>query len=232
MDILLESEQLLETPPVRVLSDRMEPGTLIDISPVLSERTAVFPGDTAFNRRVALDFAQGDHLALSSIQTTLHAGAHADAPSHYHPEGLPISERDLRPYIGPCQVIEVRLPLGARIQLEDIRSEITAPRVLFKTGSFPDPELWNGDFNSLSPGLIEHLADLGVSLVGIDTPSIDPAEDRDLPSHAAVYRNNLSVLEGLVLEHVKPGRYTLVAPPLKIEGADASPVRAVLISEN
>lgn len=205
-----------------------EPERIYDISPLLSDRTAVFPGDTPFGRRVALDFTLGDHLALSSIQTSVHIGAHADAPSHYHPEGLPIAERDLRPYLGPCQVVQVNVPAGARIGLQDMRTKVTASRVLFKTGSFPDPDRWNGDFNSLSPELVEALARQGVILVGIDTPSIDPADDRELATHAAVYRNNLSVLEGLVLDDVPEGRYGLIALPLRIEGADASPVRAIL----
>lgn len=110
--------------------------------------------------------------------------------------------------------------------------EITAPRVLFKTGSYPDPTHFNTDFCSLSPELIEELALNGVCLVGIDTPSIDPAESKDLPSHAMVAAHDLAILEGVVLDHVADGVYTLVALPLRIEGADASPVRAVLLDED
>ena len=68
-------------------------------------------------------------------------------------------------------------------------------------------------------------------LVGIDTPSIDPQESEDLPAHRAAADHDIAILEGLVLEHVAPGRYTLAAFPLRLEGADASPVRAVLIAE-
>jgi arylformamidase len=100
---------------------------------------------------------------------------------------------------------------------------------LFKTGSFPNPDLWNGDFNSLSPSLIDWLAARGVKLVGIDTPSVDPADDQELASHQAIFRNDLAILEGIWLEGVAAGQYTLVAPPLKLEGADASPVRALLL---
>jgi arylformamidase len=120
---------------------------------------------------------------------------------------------------------------GARLLPEHLGVPVVAPRVLFKTGSFPNPDVWSGDFNSLSPELIEQLARSGVRLVGIDTPSIDPADDTELRSHAAVYRHDLCVLEGLVLDEVAPGRYTLVALPLKLAGADAAPVRAVLLPE-
>ncbi len=204
---------------------------IIDISPLLSPRLAVFPGDQAFERKVLLDFAQGHHLGLSSIQTTLHAGAHTDAPSHYHADGASIDRRDLSRYLGPAQVVSVKLARGERILPRHLEArKILASRVLFKTGSFPDADQWNGDFNSLSPELVDGLADQGVVLVGIDTPSVDPAESKALESHQRIYRRDLSILEGIVLGHVPDGIYTLIALPLRIEGADASPVRAVLLS--
>ena len=201
-----------------------------EISPEISEKLAVFPGDRAYRRSVSLDFRKGDHLGLSSVETTVHIGAHADAPSHYHPKGRAIAERKLDYYLGPCQVIEVDLPRGRRIMPQDLsRTKIAAERVLFKTGSFPDPSRWNGDFNSLSPELIEALHRQGVILAGIDTPSIDPAESKRLESHQAIFERDMAVLEGLVLSEVPAGRYTLVALPLRLKDADAAPVRAILL---
>lgn len=209
----------------------MKTPTVYDISPLISHRIAVFPGDQSFERKIAMDFAQGDHLALSSILTTVHLGAHTDAPNHYHGQGKAIHERELDYYLGRCQVLSVSLPRGERIGLEHLRGvEIQAPRILFRTGSFPDPDQWNGDFNSFSPELIDELARKKVMLVGIDTPSVDPADSKGLEAHQAIYRNNMAILEGVVLEQVPEGIYTLVALPLKIEGGDASPVRAVLVS--
>ncbi len=144
---------------------------LIDISPAISPRLAVWPGDVGFRREVALDMARGDNLTLSSITATVHLGAHADAPSHYARDGEDIAARDLDRYFGDCQVLRVSLPRGARITPEHIRAPITAPRVLLHTGSFPDPESWNTDFNSLSAALVRWLHERGVGLVGIDTPS-------------------------------------------------------------
>ncbi len=200
-----------------------------DISPAISEKIAVFPGDTPFSRNVALAFPK-DHLTLSSVNTTLHLGAHADAEVHYLPGGKGIEARDLSVYLGDCQVIRVHLDPGARIlpaHLNGITVEST--RVLFRTDSFSDPNRWTDFFNALSPELIDFLAARKVKLVGIDTPSIDPADSKALESHNAVARHKLAVLEGLVLTNVNPGRYTLIALPLPIEGADASPVRAVLL---
>ena len=131
---------------------------------------------------------------------------------------------------GDCQVVAVAKRSG-RIRPGDLDVPVEAPRVLFRTGSFPDPERWTPDFASLSAELIESLHAQGVRLVGIDTPSIDPQESEDLPAHRAAADHDIAILEGLVLEHVTPSRYTLAAFPLRLEGADASPVRAVLIAE-
>ena len=201
----------------------------IDISPEVSERSAVFPGDVPYTRKVSLGFHKGDHLGLSHIETTVHVGAHADAPSHYHPQGQSIAERSLDYYLGPCQVVSAKAAPGARLTPNDLRGEIKAPRVLFKTGSWPDPDRWNDDFNSLSPQLIAALADRGVTLVGIDTPSIDPHDSKKLESHQAVFARDMAVLEGLTLAAAPDGLYELVALPLKLRGADAAPVRAVLL---
>jgi arylformamidase len=202
---------------------------IIDISPPITERLAVWPGDVPFSRPISSAIANGSNIDLSSIHTTVHLGAHTDAPSHYTAGGPGIGERSLEPYYGPCQVIQVNVARGERIRPSHIRDTIFAPRVLFKTGTFPDPEHWNEDFASLSPELIDAIAGSGGLLVGIDTPSIDPFDSKALEAHQAVARHDLAILEGIVLAGVPAGSYGLVALPLRIPGADASPVRAVLI---
>lgn len=201
---------------------------LIDISPVLSERTAVWPGDVALSRTVALSLAGGDNLELSSIQATVHLGAHADAPSHYAAGGASIEQRPLELYYGPCEVIEVAIGRGQRVGPQHLPHPPGAERLLIRTDTFPDPEVFNEDFAALSPELIVHLAGHGVRLVGIDTPSVDLCHDRELITHNTIATHDLAILEGLVLTGVAPGRYTLIALPLRLQGADASPVRAVL----
>jgi len=206
------------------------PSILFDISPEISSELAVFPGDTAFSQNVLMDCKKGDHIGLSAFTTTPHLGAHVDAPNHYHADGVGISQRSLQYYYGPCQVIEVSLPRGERITPAHIQDhKIIASRVLFKTNSFPNPNVWNKDFNSLSAELVDELATHGVILVGIDTPSIDLSEDQILQSHHKVHQHNMAILEGIVLTEVPEGTYTLCALPLKMKGLDASPVRAVLL---
>ncbi len=203
---------------------------ILDISPLVSSRIGVWPGDVPYRREVGLAIASGANIDLSAIHTTLHLGAHVDAPSHYAAAGESIEKRPLDLYMGPCEVVEVSLPRNARIRPSDLTSWPEAPRVLFKTSSFPDPNVFSTDFVSLSPGLVEALADRGVVLVGLDTPSVDAFADKKLESHQALFRRGLANLEGLDLSAVSPGPYTLIALPLRLEGADASPVRAVLVT--
>jgi len=120
---------------------------------------------------------------------------------------------------------------GRRILPADLPGPVQAPRLLLRTGSYPDPTRFNPGFASLSPALVHVLADQGVVLVGIDTPSVDPFDSKALESHQAILHRDLAILEGLVLDAVAPGLYTLIALPLRIPGADASPVRAVLVDE-
>lgn len=202
---------------------------LIDISPLVSSRLAVWPGDVPFRREVTRTLEGVEVAEESSITATLHLGAHADAPSHVVAGAASIDRIPPETYVGECQVVEARVPPGGRVRPEDLFSPVSAPRVLVRTGTYPDPELFTPDFAGLSVELAEHLARRGVALVGIDTPSVDPFDDAALTAHRALARCGLVWLEGLRLEAAEPGLYTLVALPLRIEGGDASPVRAVLL---
>jgi arylformamidase len=202
-----------------------------DISPPVHPGIAVFPGDTEYQREVSMHVDHGEHLTLSAVTSTLHLGAHADAPVHFARGGRSIDAQPLEPYLGPCQVIDVRGRGGQRIAPEDLDAPIEAPRVLLRTDSFPDPDTWCDDFRALAPELVDFLADAGCVLVGIDTPSVDVADSKDLPTHARLHARDVANLEGLWLADVPAGSYTLVALPLRLRDADASPVRAVLLPD-
>jgi len=204
-----------------------------DISPSLDERIAVWPGDTAFSRELVAEIgAPGSewNLAVSAIRTTVHVGAHADAPNHFNRDGVGIDAVPLIPYRGLCQVIDLAKARGSLIVPEDLRClSLRAPRLLFKTGSFPDPQQFNTDFVAFSPELIPWLKAKGMILIGIDTPSVDPFSSKSLPAHHATRSGSgVSILEGLDLSEISAGLYELVALPLRLQGADASPVRATL----
>ena len=202
--------------------------SLIDISPIISPRIGVWPGDTSFSQQYLCTIEGGSNIDLSTINTTVHLGAHADAPSHYVRGGVGIDQRDLSLYYGEAQVVTVEVPQGERILPKHIQTEIISPRVLFRSNSYPNPDVFTEDFCSLSPELVHFLADKKVLLIGIDTPSVDPFSSKNLESHQAIAARDLAILEGLVLSAVEDGVYRLIAFPLRIEGADASPVRAVL----
>jgi len=202
---------------------------ILDISPLIDPAINVWPGDTPYVHTVNLDMAAGSNITLSDIRTTVHVGAHTDAPSHYVADGEDIASRRLDYYVGPCAVIGVGVARGERILPRHVdAAQVTAPRVLFRTGTFPDPRHWNDDFASLSPELVDFLHERGVILIGIDTPSVDPFHSKELEAHHAFARHDMATLEGIVLEGVEDGEYELIALPLRLRNADASPVRAVL----
>ena len=203
---------------------------LYDITPSITPKLAVWPGDTPASREVLCDIARDDNITLSTLRATVHLGAHADGPNHYGKDAPAIDERSLDYYLGPCQVIRVNVARATRILPSMVRAELTTPRVLFATETYPDPQNWNSDFAALSVELIDLLHDRGVITVGIDTPSVDLFESKDLPAHKAILRHNMAILEGLVLKDVPEGMYELIALPLPLAGFDASPVRAILRS--
>lgn len=203
---------------------------LIDISPPISPELDVWPGDQRFELVKSLDFDAGDHMDVGAIKTTLHVGSHIDSHRHFFAEGADAAHMPLESYYGPCQVIDVAAKRGHRFSLDDFQQEPTAPRVLLKTGTFPDPRNWNSDFAAPVPELIDQLADRGVVLVGFDSPSTDLFDDAAMLAHKRLAARGVANLEGVVLDHVPAGHYTLCAFPLRIEKADGSPVRAVLIT--
>jgi arylformamidase len=201
---------------------------LWDISPPVSARSPVFPGDTAYAQQWAARIAPGCPVNVSAITLSPHIGAHADAPLHYDEQGAAIGAVDLAPYLGPCRVIHAigRGPLVEWAHIEHAVARLP-PRVLVRTYA-QQPADWDPELAAFAPQTVERLADLGVLLIGIDTASIDPAQSKTLPSHQVIRRRGLRVLENLVLDDVPEGDYELIALPLKLVSADASPVRAVL----
>ena len=204
---------------------------LWDISPPVREGAPVFPGDTPYGQQWAAQIAPGCPVNVSTLTLSPHVGAHADAPLHYDPQGTPVGALDLEPYLGRCRVIHAIAP-GPLVTWEHIAHAVRdlPPRVLVRTYERAPVDRWDPQLAAYAPDTIERLADAGVRLVGIDTASIDPAESKTLDSHQVIRRRGLRVLENLVLDEVPEGDYELIALPLKLMTADASPVRAVLRS--
>src|ERR1700758_3238683 len=134
---------------------------IYDVTPLISERLQVWPGDTPPSREVLCDLKRGDTLTLSTLRATVHLGAHADAPSHYGADAPAIDACSLDTYLGPCQVVRVATARGTRLTPADLKTPVRAERLLLATGTYPDPEHFNEDFAALSPELVQWLHDRG-----------------------------------------------------------------------
>jgi arylformamidase len=202
---------------------------LWDISPMLAPGFPVWPGDTVFTQQRTWSIGtDGSPVNVSQFALSTHTGAHTDAPLHYDPAGLAIGHVAIEPYLGPCRVIHA---IGAStVTINRVINQLqdAPPRVLFRTYLRAPQTYWDSAFASVSHELIDALAELGVQLVGIDTPSLDPQDSKTMDAHHAVNRHHMAILEGVVLDEVPAGDYELIALPLKLAHLDASPVRAVL----
>ncbi|MBN8486725.1 MAG: arylformamidase [Burkholderiales bacterium] len=202
--------------------------SLIDISPTVSADAPIFPGDEPFALRWTARLGPGCPVNLSALTLSPHIGAHADAPLHYANDAPSIDQVPLDAYLGPCRVIHA-IGCGPLLTVDHLRHAVAGlpPRVLVRTCTRADT-VWNPEFSAYAPEALLWLAERGVRLVGIDTPSVDPADSKTLDAHQVLRRHDLRVLENLVLDAAPAGDYELIALPLKLAGACASPVRAVL----
>ncbi|MBF6615261.1 MAG: arylformamidase [Candidimonas sp.] len=204
---------------------------LWDISPQVTAQSPVFPGDTPYQQSWSAELGPDCPVNVSRITLSPHVGAHADAPLHYCADGAAVGQLALEPFLGPCRVLHV-LNCGPLIRVADIQARMGgAPdRLLVRTRQRASVDAWTDDFAAFDPATIAYCASIGVRLVGLDTPSIDPATSKSLDSHQAILQYDMRVLENLVLDDVPEGDYELIALPLALAQADASPVRAVLRS--
>lgn len=205
---------------------------IIDISRPVADGIPVWPGDTPFAYKRSWKIGPGCPVNVGQVTMSLHTGAHTDAPYHFDDAGLDMASVDVAKYVGPCVVARIEgggggvmpadLPAGVE------RDLARAPRLLLRTYG-ARPSAFDTDMRYLSPELADWLADRGVVLVGLDTDSMDAFDSKDLPSHRRLAARGVAILEGLDLSKVEAGLYDLVALPLRLVGADASPVRAVLV---
>lgn len=202
---------------------------IIDISQTLRPGLPLWPGDTAFAMSVQWSIGPACPVNVSRLTLSTHSGSHADAPLHYDAAGKDAAAVALSPYIGPCVVIDAR-GAGETVEPKDIADVLPerVARVLIRTFDHFPMAHWPTTFKAIAPATIDFLAARGCVLIGVDAPSLDPETSKTMDAHGRVRAAGLAILEGLVLDHVTPGVYELIALPLKIENGDASPVRAVL----
>jgi len=200
-----------------------------DISPPVDATSPVFPGDTAYRQQWAAEIGPDCPVNVSAITLSPHVGAHADAPLHYDPQGVAVGALPLEPYLGHCRVIHA-IDASPLIELAHVQHALAdvPPRVLIRTYRRFPVDQFDSALIGVDPRLVHALADRGVALIGLDSASLDPADSKALPSHQAIRARGVRVLENLLLDDVPEGDYELIALPLKLVTADASPVRAIL----
>jgi arylformamidase len=207
----------------------------IDISVPLREGTPEWPGDTPYSCGWTWSIARGDSVNVSALTMSPHVGTHADAPLHVR-DGWPASDAlPIDAFVGPCVVIDVP-GVAEQIGFERLVAHAAhaalsldgVTRLLLRTGRTIAAGAFPHDWPSLTPDCVRELTRRGLVLLGLDAPSVDARESKDLAVHHALFDGGAFNLENLDLRAVPAGRYELIAAPLRIAGLDAAPARALL----
>jgi arylformamidase len=205
---------------------------IIDITHPLSNAIAPWPGDTQFNFAFVARIRDGSSCNVGKLTCSIHTGTHLDAPCHYTEGGAAIDALPLSLFIGPARVFRAQ---GFDPITREVFSGLDAfatPRVLLRTNHCDDKTVFPARIPTLSPDVPGWLGEQGVKLIGLDLPSVDQVDSKTLPIHHALDDAGITILENLDLREVAPGVYEIVVLPLRLAGADGSPVRAVLIENN
>ncbi|MGY0692573.1 arylformamidase [Virgibacillus sp. FSP13] len=201
----------------------------IDISQPLTNQIAHWPGDTPFSYDLTYSKTETGSVNIGQITTSVHTGTHIDAPYHFDDNGMTVDQLDVNLYIGKAIVLDVS-------HVDTITPEVLraydwddgVTRVLLKTNLPNNPTHFPESMPVLDPTIAAFLHKKGMKLLGVDMPSVDAPDSKELDTHHALHKNEVHILENIMLDHVTPGIYELIALPLAIHGADGSPVRAVI----
>ena len=200
----------------------------IDITQPFRNTIATWPGDTAFHFELAYSKEDTGSVNIGRFTTSTHTGTHADAPYHFDVNAPTIEQMDVNIYIGEALVVD--LTDQKEIRVEHLKSidfrEVK--RVLFKLKKEVEIDRFPESVPILNPEIAPFLKEKGIVLLCVDIPSVDPLDSKVLDTHHGLYRNGIHIIENLMLQHVTPGLYDFIGLPLKIEGADGAPVRAVI----
>ena len=192
---------------------------------------AHWPGDPTPLVELARDMGRGDSCNVSKLTLSSHAGTHIDAPSHFLRGRTPIDRMPLDLAMGPARVIAISDP--AQVTREELEPHRIArgERILLKTRN--SPRCWKGaefrtDFVYLSHDAARLLAERRVRVVGVDYLSVGGYKKDGATTHRILLGAGVWIIEGLNLARVKPGAYELACLPLRLEGLDGSPARAIV----
>jgi arylformamidase len=207
-----------------------------DISRTLSNDLAPWPGDTPFHFELTARLGDKAVVNVGAIRMSVHNGSHADAAFHFENDGAPIDQVALETYLGRAVVVDLcrhfKGAEGEWITIDQLRDGagdlVGTPRLLVKTGVWPDTTVFPKSIPIIAPDVAEWLKANGVNLIGLDLPSVDRIDAKVLQNHHSLAGCGISIIESLDLSGVDAGSYNFAALPLKIAGGDAAPLRAVL----
>lgn len=204
---------------------------IIDISRRIHPQMPIWPGDKGVDIKRVASIRDGAVCNLSAIDMGLHTGTHVDAPFHFIDGGIDIGSLDLSRFIGMVKVFE--LDVDRSISYESIKNLPIEKDdiVFFKTANsnIDDQNSFITDFIHIDASAAKYLADTGIKAVGVDYQSVDGFNSESHPVHKILLRKGIGIMEGLYLKDVKAGEYFFSCLPLRIEGVDGSPARAVLL---
>lgn len=206
---------------------------IYDISVPIRSGGLVYPGNPEIDITLQQAVAKGAGANVSAIRFGSHTGTHADAARHFFDDGQPVDEIPLERLIGPALLVSLpdalRTVGAADLREHDLKGHT---RILLRTrnSALLSRNEFVPDYTYLAPDGAEYLVDKGVELVGIDYLSIEQFHSGHHRTHRTLLARSVVILEGLDLSVPPPGVYQLVCLPLRIEGCDGAPARAVLIS--
>lgn len=200
----------------------------IDISQPLDDKLAHWPGDTSFSYKITYSKEQTGSVNIGQISTSLHSGTHVDAPFHFMSDGAKILDLKLDVFIGDARIID--MSAYKKIDQAALRqfnlTDVT--RLLVKTSVPNRPEVFPENIPYVTADGAAYLHEQGIRLIGVDVPSVDPLDSKELEGHHALFAEEIYILENLMLDNVEEGDYEFIALPLPLKEADGSPVRAVI----
>lgn len=200
--------------------------TWIDISIELSNHVAEWPGDTPFTFETPVTKEMSGSVNIGKVTTSTHIGTHVDAPYHFDNDGDTIDLLDVNRYIGDATVVEID---KTQITASDLKTvNIQGSILLIKSNAATDKSIFPEEVPTLTVDAVDYLYELGIKLFGIDVPSVDHVNSKTLEIHHALHAHDIMIIENVVLDDVTSGLYDFIGLPLKIKGADGSPVRAVV----
>ena len=209
---------------------------IYDISVGVRDGGLVYPGNPAISITAQQALSQGAGANVSRIDFGSHTGTHVDAPKHFFDDGAGVDELSLDVLIGPALLIafdDSVMSIGeAELRAHDLAG---VTRVLFKTRNSAwlasGSTEFHRDYTYVAPDGAEYLAGLGVKLVGVDYLSVEQFHSGHHRTHRTLLENGIIIVEGLLLTEPPAGWYELYCLPVKFDGLDGAPARAVLLSE-